>query len=43
MALCIAAGKVILALSSAFALVYFDFPFKKISFALIFVNHDAAS
>ena len=36
MALLIATGKVILALFSAFALVYFKFPFKKISFALIF-------
>lgn len=36
MALGIACGKIILALGSAFALVYFDFPFKKTCFALIF-------
>ncbi|QDP72603.1 sn-glycerol-3-phosphate ABC transporter permease UgpE [Legionella israelensis] len=36
MALLIAGGKIILALCSAFALVYFDFPFKKYCFALIF-------
>lgn len=36
MAFVIALGKVVLALSSAFALVYFDFPFKKSCFALIF-------
>lgn len=36
MASLIAMGKVILALSSAFALVYFHFPFKKTAFALIF-------
>ena len=36
MAMLIALGKVILALFSAFALVYFHFPFKKIAFALIF-------
>lgn len=35
-AILIATGKVILALCSAFALVYFQFPFKKIAFALIF-------
>ncbi|KTD63104.1 sn-glycerol-3-phosphate ABC transporter permease UgpE [Legionella shakespearei] len=38
MALAITLGKIILALSSAFALVYFDFPFKKICFALIFAT-----
>ncbi len=38
MALLIAAGKVLLALLSAFALVYFAFPFKKSCFALIFVT-----
>ncbi len=38
MALCIAVGKIILALTSAFALVYFVFPFKKTCFALIFVT-----
>jgi len=38
MALAIALGKVIFALGSAFALVYFDFPFKKCCFALIFVT-----
>ncbi|CAM2986987.1 sn-glycerol-3-phosphate ABC transporter permease UgpE [Legionella worsleiensis] len=38
MALCIAFGKIILALGSAFALVYFDFPFKKLCFALIFAT-----
>lgn len=38
MALGIALGKVVLALGSAFALVYFDFPFKKICFALIFAT-----
>ena len=36
MAVLIATGKVILALFSAFALIYFDFPMKKLSFALIF-------
>lgn len=36
MALGIALGKVILALGSAYALVYFNFRFKKICFALIF-------
>ena len=36
MAFLIATGKVILALLSAFALVYFSFPMKKICFALIF-------
>lgn len=38
MALAIALGKIILALGSAFALVYFDFPFKKLCFALIFAT-----
>ncbi|RUR10666.1 sn-glycerol-3-phosphate ABC transporter permease UgpE [Legionella sp. km772] len=38
MALGITCGKIILALTSAFALVYFDFPFKKICFALIFAT-----
>jgi sn-glycerol 3-phosphate transport system permease protein len=38
MALGIAFGKIILALGSAFALVYFDFPFKKACFALIFAT-----
>ncbi len=38
MALSITCGKIILALTSAFALVYFDFPFKKICFALIFAT-----
>lgn len=38
MALAIAIGKIMLALGSAFALVYFDFPFKKICFALIFAT-----
>ncbi len=36
MAILIAAGKVALALGSAFALVYFAFPLKKLCFALIF-------
>jgi len=36
MALLIAIGKVTLAIFSAFALVYFQFPFKKVAFALIF-------
>lgn len=36
MATCIALGKVLLALFSAFALVYFSFPLKKWCFALIF-------
>lgn len=36
MAILIAGGKIILALGSAFALVYFEFPFKKFCFALIF-------
>lgn len=38
MALCIALGKILLALSSAFALVYFEFPFKKWCFILIFMT-----
>ena len=38
MAFCIAVGKIVLALGSAFALVYFDFPFKKCSFVLIFAT-----
>lgn len=38
MALGITCGKIILALTSAFALVYFDFPFKKTCFALIFAT-----
>ncbi|WP_298622566.1 sn-glycerol-3-phosphate ABC transporter permease UgpE [uncultured Legionella sp.] len=38
MAFAIAFGKIILALGSAFALVYFDFPFKKSCFALIFAT-----
>ncbi len=38
MALCIAIGKVGLALLSAFSLVYFDLPFKKGWFALIFAT-----
>lgn len=36
MAMSIALGKIVLALGSAFALVYFKFPFKKICFAVIF-------
>jgi sn-glycerol 3-phosphate transport system permease protein len=36
MALLISIGKIIIALGSAFALVYFDFPLKKTCFALIF-------
>lgn len=38
MAFVIAIGKIVLALTSAYALVYFDFPFKKICFALIFAT-----
>ena len=38
MALAIALGKIAIALGSAFALVYFDFPFKKLCFALIFAT-----
>ncbi|STY29123.1 glycerol-3-phosphate transporter subunit; membrane component of ABC superfamily [Legionella wadsworthii] len=38
MAITIALGKIIFALGSAFALVYFDFPFKKLCFALIFTT-----
>lgn len=38
MALVITIGKIILALTSAFALVYFDFPLKKLCFALIFAT-----
>lgn len=38
MALGITLGKILLAISSAFALVYFDFRFKKICFALIFAT-----
>jgi sn-glycerol 3-phosphate transport system permease protein len=36
MAIVIATGKVVLAICSAFALVYFEFPLKKLCFALIF-------
>lgn len=36
MAVLIAGGKIILALLSAFALVYFEFPYKRVFFALIF-------
>ena len=38
MAFGIAFGKIVLALGSAFALVYFDFPFKKWCFAFIFAT-----
>ncbi|WP_454785772.1 sn-glycerol-3-phosphate ABC transporter permease UgpE [Legionella sp. WA2024007413] len=38
MAMAIALGKIVFALGSAFALVYFDFPFKKLCFALIFTT-----
>lgn len=38
MALLIASGKVLLALISAFALVYFEFPFKKTCFMVIFMT-----
>lgn len=38
MAILIAMGKVLLALCSAFALVYFAFPMKKVCFALIFAT-----
>lgn len=38
MAFTIALGKIILALLSAFALVYFDFPLKRLVFALIFAT-----
>lgn len=38
MAMLIAAGKIILAFTSAFALVYFELPFKKAIFALIFAT-----
>ncbi len=38
MAIGITVGKIVLALGSAFALVYFDFPGKKICFALIFAT-----
>lgn len=38
MALTITFGKIVLALTSAFALVYFNFPFKKTCFALIFAT-----
>ncbi len=38
MALAIALGKIVIALGSAFALVYFDFPGKKLCFALIFAT-----
>lgn len=38
MAVTIALGKIIIALASAFALVYFDFPYKKLCFALIFAT-----
>lgn len=38
MALVIALGKIVFALGSAFALVYFNFPFKRTCFALIFIT-----
>lgn len=38
MALIIALGKLVLAMLSAFALVYFKFPFKNLAFSLIFVT-----
>jgi sn-glycerol 3-phosphate transport system permease protein len=38
MALLVASGKIILALLSAFALVYFSFPFKKLCFTMIFAT-----
>ncbi len=38
MASCIAFGKVALAITSAFALVYFNFPLKRLCFALIFLT-----
>src|SRR6476620_3060334 len=38
MAMAIALGKIMFALGSAFALVYFDFPYKKLCFALIFIT-----
>lgn len=38
MAMAIALGKIIFALGSAFALVYFDFPLKKLCFAMIFTT-----
>jgi sn-glycerol 3-phosphate transport system permease protein len=38
MALTMAFGKIVLALTSAFALVYFEFPFKKLCFVLIFAT-----
>lgn len=38
MAVLIASGKVLFALFSAFALVYFDFPYKKLCFLLIFMT-----
>ena len=38
MAMSIAVGKILLALTSAFALVYFNFPFKRTCFALIFLT-----
>lgn len=38
MAIIIAVGKIMIALGSAFALVYFDFRFKKTCFALIFAT-----
>lgn len=38
MAFMIAIGKIVLALFSAFSLVYFKFPFKRVCFALIFLT-----
>ncbi len=38
MALIIAVGKIILALLSAFAIVYFEFPFRKLCFWMIFIT-----
>lgn len=43
MAFIIAVGKIILALGSAFALVYFDFPFKKVLFCPDICNDDVTS
>lgn len=38
MAMLVAIGKIILALGSAFTLVFFEFPFKRFCFALIFIT-----
>jgi sn-glycerol 3-phosphate transport system permease protein len=38
MALCIAVGKIVISLTSAFAIVYFRFPFRQAAFWMIFIT-----